>query len=61
MSLGGGRSTALNKAVAAVVALGIPIIVAAGNEASVTPFNEQFYRWTVVHCIMCLCIFLAAC
>jgi len=32
MSLGGGRSTALNNAVTAVVSTGIPFAVAAGNE-----------------------------
>lgn len=33
MSLGGGRSTALNNAVAAAVQVGVPFVVAAGNEA----------------------------
>lgn len=44
MSLGGGKSTALNSAVASAVSVGIPFAVAAGNEAqdacNVSPASE---------------------
>jgi len=44
MSLGGGYSAALNKAVASAVAAGVPFVVAAGNEnqnaCNVSPASE---------------------